>query len=143
MVIRSGLSGSSRGETTVDGRSVSSLPSRCTTTVAVWSPLARISCCTWAQLVTGVPLKETIRSPGSKPAAFAGATGSAAVHSRTGWSRLASVTAITHFETVSTVVVAWLTPYPEKTKAKSTNASTRLIATPEPMMITRFHQGLL
>src|ERR1700712_1671897 len=132
-----------RGETTVEGRRVSRLPSRSTTTVAVWVPLERISFCTWVQLVTGVPLKETIRSPVRKPAALAGATGSAVVHLRAGWSRLSWVTAITHEETVSTVVVALLTPYPEKTKTKSTKASTRLMATPEPMMMTRCHQGLL
>ena len=52
-----------------------------------------------------VPLMETNRSPAWKPAAFAGASGSAEVQSRGGLSTFASVTAITHSETDSTVVV--------------------------------------
>ena len=35
------------------------------------------------------------------------------------------------------------TEYGVKAIAKSTKASTRLMATPEPMMMTRCHQGLL
>ena len=86
---------------------------------------------------------ETKRSPGRNPAVLAGACGSDAVHARGGLSTLASVTAITHLETPETVVVGVGTPKPMKTNANSTKACTMLIATPEPMMITRCHHGLL
>ena len=47
---------------------------------------------------------ETNRSPASKPAALAGASGSEDVHLRGGLSTFALVTAITHFDTACTVV---------------------------------------
>ncbi len=50
------------------------------------SSLARISPLNWSQDVTAVPLNDTISSPLCSPAALAGATGSAAVHWRCGWS---------------------------------------------------------
>ncbi len=125
------------------GRRVTCWPSRSTTTVAAWSPLARISRCTWLQLVTSAPLKETKRSPGLNPATFAGASTSPAWHGRGALSRLAWVTAITHWETASTVVVGFGTPWPMKMIANSTKAMTMLIVTPDPMMMTRCHHGLL
>ena len=84
-------------------------------------------------------MNATIRSPGLSPAAFAGATGSAAVQARVGLSALALVTAITHCETSLTVVVAVRTPCPMNTIAKSTNAMTRLVITPEPITTSFFH----
>ncbi len=82
-------------------------------------------------------------SPGRNPAAFAGACGSVVRHGRSPGRRSVLVTAMTHWETPPTVVVALCMPMPMKAIAKITNASTMLMATPEPMMITRCHQGLL
>ena len=85
-----------------------------------------------------------MRSPGRSPAVLAGASGSEGRQARGALSRLAWVTATTHWETPATVVVALvLVPMPMKAIANRKNASTMLIATPEPMMITRFHHGLL
>src|SRR5512141_2452220 len=104
-VIRWGSFGSRRGETVVLVVRVTSRPSRRTTIVASPPPLPRIAFCICSQLVTACPLKDTMRSPGSNPADFAGATGSAGVHLRGAWSAFALVTAITHWETLLTVVV--------------------------------------
>ena len=87
-----------------------------------------------------LPLKETIRSPGRMPAFMAGAAGSLGRQVRGAcWVDL--VTAITHRETLSTVVVATLMPWPMKTTPKSRNARTRLVITPDTMTTTFFHHG--
>ena len=128
-----------RGETVVLVVRVTSRPARSTTIVAVPPPLPRIAACMASQSGTGLPLNDTIRSPGRNPAALAGDTGSVALQARCS-SMLALVTAITHCETSSTVVVGVRTPWTMKTAAKSRKAMTRLVITPEPITTSFFHQ---
>ena len=141
--MRSGSLGSGRAETVVFVVTVSRLPSRSTVIAARPPSLERTAVCICSQSRIVTPLNATIASPGRRPACLAGATGSSARHLRGGWSALASVTAMTHCEMPSMVVVAVGAPCPMKTTAKSRNAITRLVITPEPMMMMRFHQGSL
>ena len=122
---------------------VSRLPSRTTVMTARPPSFARTAVCSWFQSRIVVPLNATILSPGRRPACLAGATGSLGWHARAGRFALALVTAMTHCETPATLVVAVGVPWPMKTTAKSRNAITRLVITPEPMMMMRFHQGSL
>ncbi len=71
-----------RIDTTVLVCVVIALPSRVNPMVTVWSPLARISGVSCSQLVTAVPPKLVMVSPGCRPASFAGATGSEGVQAR-------------------------------------------------------------
>ena len=77
-------------------------------------------------------------SPGCRPAAAAGATGSDAAHSV----RSASA-GMTHSLTLETVVVAVCTPMPDSRIANSTIANSRFMTGPPSMMTTRFQTGSL
>ena len=91
----------------------------------------------WAHDVIGVPLNETISSPGWSPALRAGVTGSASVQARP-----ASASLIAQSETALTVVVASWTPKPMMTIENSTTAMTTLTIGPPDITISFCHHGL-
>ena len=78
------------------------------------------------------------------PAAFAGAAGSPGRQSRVGRLDVGLGDGDDALrDATPTVVVALSMPMNMKAMPKRTNASTRLMATPEPMMMIRCHHGLL
>ncbi len=88
------------------------------------------------QVSMGSPATETMRSPGSMPAAAPGAAGSPG--SQVCRSLVAGSA---HAETVPTVVDACVTPNPMSSTANSTTASSRFMNGPPNMMMMRFHTG--
>jgi hypothetical protein len=91
-----------------------------------------------AQVAVCVPSTLTMRSPGSMPAAAAGAGSSASVHSV-----CSLLDAITHCDTEAMVVVACGRPKPTSTTAYSAMAISRFMAGPPSMMMTRFQTASL
>ena len=79
-----------------------------------------------------VPSIDTITSPGSIPAAAAGATGSDAVHSV-----CVEPAGATHSDTVATVVVPCWMPMALKSTVKRKIANSRFITGPPSMMMMR------
>ena len=88
-----------------------------------------------------MPLNETTSSPGFRPAALAGATGSSGVHLRCALLTFSGVAAMTQSETSSIVVVVTVAPWIMKTAPKSRKASTRFTVGPPAITMTFFHQG--
>ena len=94
---------------------------------------------TSVQVSTRSPLTAVIRSPGLRPASFAGATGMSAVHSSlVCWPEREMST---HSLTEETCVVVTAMPLSVKMPVKRTRAMTRFIIGPPIMMMTRFHTG--
>ena len=143
MVICSGLSALvGRGETVVLVRRVSNLPSRRTPMTATPPPLSWMARCIWAHESIGAAVEghEPVSGLDARPSS-PGDSGSLEVQGRGVLFSLAAVTAITHADTLWTVVVGIAAPCTMKTTAKSRNASTRLVSTPETMTTAFFHHG--
>lgn len=112
---------------------VCSWPSRCTVMVA--GPMVcRILSERVAQSSTFRPLKATILSPSSRPAALVGETGSEVLQV----SRF-SLWAITHCWTPATSVVWVWKPKVMATPMKIATARTRFMKGPANITMTRFH----
>src|SRR5690606_8291969 len=105
-------------------------PPRSTTTESGMPGEARTMSETSANVDTGVPSMETIVSPGSNPATWAGGAGSVGAQAL-------EPDAGTHSDSAETVVVAVCTPIPLKTIVNSTIARTRFIVGPPSITITR------
>ena len=113
---------------------VTSSPSRTTTRSMASSGLSRMIAVDSFHESIGWPATETMRSPGSMPAAAPGAAGSPGSHV---WRSLVAGRA--QAETDPTVVEACATPKPMSSTPKSTTASTRFMNGPPNMITMRFH----
>lgn len=93
-----------------------------------------MSACRADQSSTGVPSNATILSPGSRPAALAGASLSLSLH----FERF-SLAVMTQSETLLTVVVWVWAPKVIITPRKITKARIRFMKGPANITMTRFH----
>ncbi len=89
-----------------------------------------------ANVDTGCPSTDTMTSPGLIPASAAGEAGSSGVHSVA-----VEPAGTTHSVTEAIVVVPCCRPIPDSSTVKITVASTRFMAGPPSITITRFHTG--
>src|SRR5207249_1478943 len=108
-------------------------PLRSTTTGTFLPGLRLIRSESLFQSVVRTPAKDTILSPGLRPAAAAGDAGSLFLQV----SRF-SLCAITHWETELTVVVCWEMPKPIRTVRNRATARIRFMNGPANITMTRF-----
>ena len=93
------------------------------------------------QSSTSVPLKARIRSPSCSPAAYAGVSGSVAVHSRL-LSEYGTAQRCTS-ATFGSVTGSPMLPYVAKRPPKMTNAIAMFTEGPAAITMTFFHQAIL